>query len=936
MEKTGWNILSDLNIAYPFINHLHFADKRDLILPSQPVPDVAGYLQRNRIKYRQFIRQKNRHPSLDIYACFQPFNECFKALFPFVDYLKSQLKPGDIILNLWDRSGWTASMLGGWFPDQKICTIWEGDKDILGYKGFDYWMSADRRQNHTVIFSDFLRPLPVETASVSLVIGMDLLHRFNQPELIQEINRVSKAGAPVIFPHVHLTNNMPDPFFERGCRQLHGNDYDYLFEQLKPTTGRQAYVYSEPALFRFNDIGEGTQIAHSEPGHTDYNGCIAWLDPKTDPWIRPWRGHEQPWDSMYLLQNPLLTIDPVRHTIQFNLALYGSLIPELLEQHGVYAKRIERSLSGTSGEAMIQMLYWAGHGYTLGRILFLMGIGKIQMQQLLEEAWELDLAQVVPVDHAGFRLQHLLGQQKYILETEEQNLYSFWQDAISVHGDSIWIRSQDITLTFAEADELIGVVRKALLEEGFKAGDNLMICTPLRIEALLLFWAATGMGMVVVPMSPRDSLIKINNCICRFSPVLVLSEPTPFQTIASFGKFRAITTDETSAKGYDSKNGFEMWLGSFAERTEKSFRPPAPEDIAVILSTTGSTGNPKFIPVSHARLIRSGRVMTETYQWKKDDRYLGLGGLETMSGLRHATVSVTEAGAACVLAEAGTDLRGYTDLIIRESVTILAANPIFYKQILLLMDKKSWRGGRFTTLRLALSTGNMLSRELRNQWQAQTGIGLYNYYGLTETTGICIAESPGEIPVDDKSIGFPIDCLVKIIDKNGMEVESGVTGELCIYGACVFDGYYQNQEATRLILNQGWFRTGDLAVQWANGSLSLMGRISDIVKLPGGERVELAALEEILGTMEGLSDWTVCPIKENEKESIIVFVVPTEPVCWDDLKKDISNRIAKQVGSYAMPSGIERVDQIPRGNHHKVLRQELIGQFFSSDNLQTL
>ncbi len=936
MDITGWNILSELNIAYPHINHLHFADKRDLILPNQPDPDIAGYLERNRTKYRQFIRQKNRHPSIDIYACFQPFNECFKALFPFVDYLKSQLKPGDIILNLWDRSGWTASMLGGWFPDQKIYTVWEGDKDILGYKGFDYWMAGERRQNHTVLFSDFLRPLPLETATVSAVIGMDLLHRFNQPELIQEITRVSKTGAPVIFPHVHLTNNMPDPFFERGCRQLHGNDYAYLFEQLQPTTRRQAYIYSEPALFRFNDIGNGSQTAHSQPAHTDYNGCVAWLDPKTDPWIKPWRGHEQSWESMYLLQNPLLTIDPVSHTVLFNHTLYGSLITELLEHHAVYAKRIGKSLDRKLGEEMIQVLYWAGEGYTLGRILSLMGIEKEHLQQLLEEAWELDLAQVVPVDHTGFRLQHLLGQQKYILENTEQNLYHFWRDAVSVHGDSIWIKSQDITLTFAEADELISVVRKALIEEGFGAGEKLMICTPLRIEALLLFWAATGMGMVVVPMSPRDSLIKINKCLSLFSPVLVLTEPTAFHAITNFGKFRVITTDETSAKGYDSKNGFETWLASFSEGTEKSFNHPAPEEIAVILPTTGSTGNPKFIPLTHAQLIRSGRVMTETYQWKKDDRYLGLGGLETMSGLRHATVSATEAGAACILAETGTDLRGYADMIIRESVTILAANPIFYKQILLLMDKKSWRGGRFISLRFALSTGNMLSRELRKQWQTQTGNGLYNYYGLTETTGICIAESPGEIPIDDKSIGFPIDCLVKIVDKNGTGVAPGVTGELCIYGACVFGGYYQNKEATHLKLNQGWFRTGDLATQWTNGSYSLMGRISDIVKLPGGERVELAALEEILNTMEGLSDWTVCPLKEKEKESIVVFVVPTESAFCEELKKEISNRIAKHVGSYAIPSRIEMVDLIPRGNHQKVLRHELLGQFFSSDNLQTL
>ena len=161
VDNAGWKKINEQFITYPFIGPLHFTERRDLLLPEgslEPMVSLQSYFEKNRQKYKQFIRQKSRHPTVDIYACFQPFNEAFKALYNFVSYLQDHLADDDIILNLWDRSGWTASMLAGWFPRQRIWTVWEGDKDILGYKGFDYWMSPERRKNQSVLFADL--PVP--------------------------------------------------------------------------------------------------------------------------------------------------------------------------------------------------------------------------------------------------------------------------------------------------------------------------------------------------------------------------------------------------------------------------------------------------------------------------------------------------------------------------------------------------------------------------------------------------------------------------------------------------------------------------------------------------------------------------------------------------------------------------------------------------------
>jgi acyl-coenzyme A synthetase/AMP-(fatty) acid ligase len=935
MEQAGWIHILDQVSSYPYIGHLHFGNKKDLPLANreEELQAIQEYLSKNQSKYRQFLRQKGRHPSLDIYACFQPFNEAFRALYPFVDYIRATLRPGDCVLNLWDRSGWTAAMLGGWFPDQQIITVWEGDQDILGYKGFNYWMSNERRHRHRVLFADFQRPLPIESQSVAAVIGMDLLHRFHQPELLVELLRITKPKAPIVFPHVHLTNSEPDPFFERGCRQLHGKDYAHVFSQLSRTTGRSGFIVSEPGLFSWNNQSrEKIKPLISNPDHKDYNGCVAWLAQDREPYLKPWRGYEQDWGNMYLLQNPLLAIDTVDGTLRFNTGLYGTLISELMERHQVYYQRIRESIGQIIERDLQEVLYWAFHGNNLHAICQQVQISKERMQELLEKALNLELAQAVPVDEAGFRLQTLLGHQHYILERKEQNLKTFWEHAVAFFPDLPWVKMQDEVLSFAQADELIGLVRQALQHEGLQKGDKILICGDLHPESLLVFWAATSLGLVVVPLSSREAVQRIHDYVRKIEPCLAFVDPGLFAAMQTHGTCKAIMIDQVEDPNYQKEHSLEYWLSQCYGHSYDHAMHPEPEDIAVILWTTGSTDNPKGIPLTHAQLIRSGRIMTETYLWTKTDRYLALGGLETMSGLRHATVAVAESGACCVVPGKAHDIYHQLELITTEKITILAANPLYFRQLLLLLGTRRQASLELGSLRLALSTGNQLPSALRTQWKHQTGILLQNYYGLTETTGICIAELPGAEPAGDHSIGVPIDCMIRIIDEQGHEVPLGNKGELCIRGSGVFRGYYGNEQATQQSLRNGWFHTKDIVVQHTDGSLSLCGRLSDIVKLHSGERVELAAIEEAINQMSELAESTVCSVCTNDRESIAIFFVPAMKGSPQDLIQGIKDQITRSIGSYAVPSLIAVVDEIPRGNHNKPLKKQLLDTYFQLDN----
>jgi acyl-coenzyme A synthetase/AMP-(fatty) acid ligase len=931
LHTHGYKAFPTQCASIPYSGHLYFGDKKDLILPHQKneLEKIVDYLASNRPKYQQFLRQKGRYPSLDIYACFQPFNEAFKALYPFIKLIKASVKDGDVIVNLWDRSGWTANFLAGLFPKQHIITVWEGDKDILGYRGFDYWMSSQRQANQTILFADFLRPLPIEDGIAAAVIGFDLLHRFYQPELLSNINRIARANAPVIFPHVHLTNNMPEPFFERGCRQLHGNDYQYLFEKLSKVTNREGYIFSEPFLFDWNDKSpEKTMKAKSEPSHTDYNACIAWL-PKGEVTLEAWRGHlESNWEEMYLLQNPLLEINNTTHTVQLYEKAFDNTLQAFLSRHPVYANRIKETIGSSITTQLIEVLYWAKHGLPLSDIIQKTGVTVEIMSEMLQKLWDMDLAQAVPVNEAGFRLQTLLCQQEYILERSEDNLHAFWKQSVNFYGQEQWAQiAGEEGLTYEQSDELIELLKKALLAQGVQKGDHLLLCTGLHTETLLLFWAAVSSGIIVVPISPKESPHRIKGFVDSIKPSFALVDPCLFNSFTDAGCNKVIMTDLIADTLYKEESSFQTWLElSLEQEVQLDVTIPLYNDVAVILWTTGSTGNPKGIPITHQQLIRSGRLMTETYHWKKKDRYYALGGLEAMSGLRHATVSVAEAGACCIIPNKQDTIFDHLDTIIAEKISIITANPIFFRQLLL--SSKGKLNNR--SIRLALCTGNQLPAELRESWKKDTGIPMYNYYGLTETTGMCIAE-PLKFEAKHKdSIGIPVDSLVKIIDENGEKVENEQVGELCIYGAGVFNGYYNNEEATQNALQNGWFYTKDLAVQHTDGTISLCGRISNMVKLSTGERVDISAIEETLVNLKHLKDWAVCIISRDEKEDIGVFFVPEENTQYNEQPGLIKELIRSKIGQYAVPALIQPVSFIPRGNHNKVLHKQLIDQYFKT------
>ncbi len=916
----------------PTIDNLIFYNEID-IFPGEIFENKISAIKniiKDTHKYQLFLKHKARRPNYDIYACFQPFNEALKALYPFLKKLQQQVKSGDVILNLWDRTGWLTSLLSGLFPEQQIITTWEGNKDVLGYKGFYFWMRNAKNVN--ILFCDLNVPLPIEDKSISFVVGLDAFHRFNQFTLLKELTRVVKEEGAIIFPHVHLSNSEPIPFFERGGKQHHGKDYDLAFKHLTANTNWKGYIFSEPDLFKANDINRNDSIPLlSIPNTTDYNALLALL-PKT--WdhktLTAFNLNDiVPIDTAYVLVNSLLNINLNLQHVAIDLNYLNGAVGSLLKRHPVYLERIKALDQYELSSLASKIIYLANKGYTVRELCTNL---KVELNFVLKELTVLEqigLIQVLPISFDGFRLQHHLMSQQYIVPKDQQNLKVLWQNTVSLFPDNIALVSliDGSEFTYKDGDEIIKNILVTFSKNDLKKGDKIIICAPIHSESILLFWACMQAGIVVVPLAIHLSAIAFSYIVDQTEPVLCFTNQRIFiENKYNFKNIPTIIFDETD----EITDGiyFADWLQATDDDsiTEVDI---SSTDQAVILFTSGSTGQPKGVQLCQGNLFRSGSLITETFLWEKEDRFIAIGGLDSMSGLRNATIAPAHVGSTVIVPTEMLvgNLFAIAETIAENKVTILGCNPAMLHQ---LVKHKPKIGNQLNTVKTLMCTGNYLSNSLREAFKNNYNLDILNYYGLTETTGICIAQSNLNNQTSFDNIGKPIECIAQIVNEQGIVLKNGEVGELRIYSDNLMMGYYKDKLQTDLAIRDGWFYTQDLAKFTADGFIELIGRKRDIVKTSTEELIYLQEVKHFINTLPNVEDCFVSSFKHEGAEKIAAFIILKNQQSLTDRESiiNIKNLIAASLGENKVPNKIKIISELPYNDHGKLLINQLINDLY--------
>ena len=342
------------------------------------------------------------------------------------------------------------------------------------------------------------------------------------------------------------------------------------------------------------------------------------------------------------------------------------------------------------------------------------------------------------------------------------------------------------------------------------------------------------------------------------------------------------------------------------------------DDTAVLLYTSGTTGNPKGVMLTHFNLLGEFEWVEDAFPLYPDDVIVGV--LPMYHVYAMADVLVPSVYFGCTLSL--IPQYSPTELLKNMSevkATVLIAIPSMY--IHLLQISKSRKTSIPKSLRSCISGGAPLPlttiREFKEVFQTELSEG----YGLTETTSAVCINTTGE-GYRPGSIGLPSSFVeIKIFDEDGNELGPEETGEIVIKGAMISKGYYNNPEETAESMRNGWFHSGDLGYKDEEGYIFITDRKKDII-IRGGFNISPREVEEVLFTHPKVHDAAVIGVPDKSKrETVKAFVVLEEGKTADP--KELVEFCREHLSPYKLPKFIEFRESLPKSATGKVLKKEL-------------
>lgn len=342
-----------------------------------------------------------------------------------------------------------------------------------------------------------------------------------------------------------------------------------------------------------------------------------------------------------------------------------------------------------------------------------------------------------------------------------------------------------------------------------------------------------------------------------------------------------------------------------------------PEEIAVILYTSGTAGQPKGVCLSHRNLHADTFGCIEHLRMNADQNFLGVLPLFHTFGLT-ATLLAPSLLGATVLYQARFQPAEVIRKLKDGRISILLAIPSMYAAIL---NAKSVTPEAFEHMVLAVSGGEPLSPALTQRYARELGVTLLEGYGLTEAAPVVSVSQPWSNRPG--TVGLPLPKVeVKTVDDEGREATRSGAGELCVRGPTIMKGYYNRPEETAAAVDaNGWLHTGDLATIDADGYVSITGRKKDMI-IVGGENVYPREIEAVLDEHPAVVQSAVIGVQDASRGEVVIgFVVPRDGAEITPIA--LRSYCRERLAGYKVPRDIVIDRDLPKGPTGKVLKRML-------------
>ncbi len=490
------------------------------------------------------------------------------------------------------------------------------------------------------------------------------------------------------------------------------------------------------------------------------------------------------------------------------------------------------------------------------------------------------------------------------------NLVTTLMRSAATYPDRPAVLMDERGLNYRELEEATARVASWLRGRGIGPGDRVGLMLPNVPEFPELYYGILRAGAIVVPMNPLLKAREVSYYLSDSQAALALAWHGVAGEAVEGAQRAETDLVIIEPAELDSVLGLADPAPAVADR--------AGSDTAVILYTSGTTGQPKGAELTHDNLLRNIEVTSSTLLYLRPDDVM-LGALPLFHSFGQVVgMGCAVASGACMTLMTRFDPARAVEIIKRDQVTVLPGVPAMYAAIL---HGAGGGAGDVASLRLCVSGGAAMPVEIIRAFERDFGCVILEGYGLSETSPVASFNHPDR-PRKPGTIGQAIAGVqMRVLDDAGVPLAPGKIGEIAIRGHNVMKGYWRRPEETAEVLTDGWFRTGDLAKMDAEGYFSIVDRKKDMI-IRGGFNVYPREVEEVLYEHPAVKEAAVIGMPHELLGEDVAAVVTLKPGA-SATPEELREHVRSQLAAYKYPRHVWITDDIPHGDTGKILKRAI-------------
>ena len=513
--------------------------------------------------------------------------------------------------------------------------------------------------------------------------------------------------------------------------------------------------------------------------------------------------------------------------------------------------------------------------------------------------------------HYGDRVVRCFAQRTH-------SLHALLANAVDTHPEREAIVCGDTRLTWRQLGDQSSRLAAGLAQRGIGSGDRVAMLIGNRAEFVTTLFAIAHLGAISVPISIREQTpglaYMINNC----AAAMILHE-------ADLADRLPLAADVPSVRArvsFGACEGSESYDAVLASEGAGAPATVQEEDIASIMYTSGTTGNPKGAMLTHLGIVHSTLHYAIAMGLTAVDASIAAVPLSHVTGLVAMVATMVHCAGKLVIMPA-FKAADFLALAARERMTHTLMVPAMYKLCQLQTDFErhdlsAWRVGAYGGAPMPVATIDSLARIV-------PGLVLMNCYGSTETTSPSTLMPQGETAARSDTVGRSLACAeIAVFDDDGREVPHGTLGEIWIKGPMVVKGYWNNPQATAATFTGGFWRSGDIGSIDTDGYVKVVDRMKDMINR-GGYKIYTIEVENALYEHPAVLECAVvakpCPVLG---ERVHAFVALREPGEAGVMAQALAAHCAALLSDYKVPESFTLSDTpLPRNANGKLVKREL-------------